>query len=133
MTSDPMRELPTEWTGTWSWSNLGAFSFHHDEFDPHDDAAFEEWNTLDQPITLRIVLQTARHLQILITSPKAETRAVGTLASDGRTLALTTTHGSYTLIVDGTTMSGTGHSRAHDAGGEHERFGAGIIELHAAG
>ena len=123
--------LPIEWVGVWSWSKIGAFSTHHENFDPQADAVISEWNTIEEPFTLRILRQSGRHLQIALISPQAESAVVGMLSRDGSVLAITSPHGSYLLNISQDSMTGTGHARSHESNLEHEHFGAAAIELNS--
>ena len=56
---------------------------------------------------------------------------MGSLSSDGLTLAITSAHGSYLLTINGASMTGTGHARSHVPGEENEHFGSALIEMRA--
>ena len=131
MPAEEIITLPTEWVGVLSWSKIGAFSTHHENFAPHDDAVISEWNTVEEPFTLRILRQSGRHLQIALISPQAESAVVGMLSRDGSVLAITSPHGSYLLNISQDSMTGTGHARSHESNLEHEHFGAAAIELNS--
>ena len=131
MPADDIEMLATEWVGVWSWSKIGAFSSHHENFAAQDDAVISEWNTIEEPFSLRILRQSGRHLQIALISPHAESAVVGMLSRDGSVLAITSSHGSYLLNISQDSMTGTAHARSHEPNLEHEHFGAGAIELTA--
>ncbi|MEI7593996.1 MAG: hypothetical protein WCK41_12375 [Actinomycetes bacterium] len=129
MAAQDAQVFPTEWVGTWSWSKIGAFSPHHEHFDPQADAVFSEWQTIDEPISIKVVRQSNNHFQMMIVSSRAESKAVGILTSDGSTLVVTNPYAYCVFTIDGKSMTGIGHARSHVPGHETEHFGAGVFEL----
>jgi hypothetical protein len=93
-----------------------------------------EWrNVVDFPLTMEVLRQSGRNLELLFITGHHESRAVGTLLSDGTAMVVADATSSTRWEIKGDRM--TGMRTVHDkpeASGEI-RFGAGVIELQAGG
>ena len=131
-TTSEVRILPTLWTGVATSTSWGVTSLHHPEYHLHAELEPEWRNVVDFPLTMEVLRQSGRNLELLFMTGNHESRAVETLLSDGTAMVVADATSSTRWEIKGDRM--TGMRTVHDkpeASGEM-RFGSGVIELQAS-
>ncbi len=127
-----VRILPTLWSGVATSTSWGVTSLHHPEYHLHAELEPEWRNVVDFSLTMEVLRQSGSNLELLFITGNHDSRAVGTLLSDGTAMVVADANSSTRWEIKGDRM--TGMRTVHDkpeASGEI-RFGAGVIELQAS-
>ena len=128
--ADDIRILPTEWVGTVRTSSWGVVTPHHPHFHSHSHLE-PGWHSIDNNVTFRIDQQEGPFLELTFIASDYESKAVGVLSADSRSLKILTLEVTFHLVVDGDRMSGDGEARAHGASERRGAFAAKMVELTA--
>ena len=128
--ADDVRILPTEWVGTWAGASWGVVTAHNPKYSSHSHLD-PEWHAVGGEVTLQVLRQEERSLELLVITPGHESKAVGALSSDGRRLVVSTRELTYHLTVNGNSMEGELFGRPHGSERSSDSFAAHVIELTA--
>lgn len=130
MSTEP-RILPSEWTGTSTEVSWGlVFGENHPKFETHGQLD-PSMHTGTEDITLRIISQVGRAVEIVFETHSGKIGAIGLLSHDGRRLEVTGPLGHATYLIDGNTMTGTSNYKVNGSGGASDEYGVGMAELTA--
>jgi hypothetical protein len=130
MAANDVRILPTEWVGTCVGATWGINNPHNPKHDSHGHLD-PEWHSASSEIGLRIVRQEGRSLELLRISADHESKAVGALSSDGRSLIVVSEETTAHLTIDGDSMVGDWFTRPHASERRTGTFSAIMAELTA--
>ncbi len=84
-----------------------------------------------EEITLKIISQVGRAVEIEFETHSGVFQAVGLLSADGGRLEVTGPLGHVTYHIDGNTMTGHSHYKVTGSAGASEEYGVGMAELTA--
>ena len=130
-TSPGVRILPTLWEGSANSSTWGAINEHHPGFHAEDADALE-WHSLHNlHVTMRVVAQDGRNLELIFRTNDHESRAVGTLTPDSSVMVVARDTSSAQFTIDGDTMLGLGTDQGFDPDANITRFASWVTELRA--
>ena len=123
--------LPTLWEGTANSSTWGAINEHHPEFHNEDADALQWHSLVDLQVTMRVMAQDGRNLELIFITNGHESRAVGTLVPDGSVMVVTRDTSSSQFTITGDRMLGLGSDQRCDPESEITRFASWVTELRA--
>ena len=130
-TAPEIRILPTLWEGSANSSTWGAINEHHPGFHAEDDDALE-WHSLHNlHVTMRVVAQDGRNLELIFRTNDHESRAVGTLTPDSSIMVVARDTSSAQFTINGDNMIGLGTDQGLDAESGITRFASWVTELRA--
>ena len=130
MSTEEIRILPTEWVGSSTSTSWGMTNKHHPRHGSHGHLE-PELQMYSVPMTVRIIRQEGRHVELLFISDNHETRRVGLLSTDGTKLLLASDVANDMMTIDGDTMHGDTWSRPHGSDAASEVFGVHMWEFTA--
>ncbi len=130
MSTEEVRILPTEWVGSSTSTTWGMSTKHHPKHSTHGHLE-PEMQMYSVPMTVRIIRQEGRHVELVFTSDNHEAQKVGLLSADGTKLLLASAVSNDILTIDGDTMHGDTWTRPHGSDRAGEVFGVHMWEFMA--
>jgi hypothetical protein len=106
--------LAKNWTGRDAVATIGVPSqgISNNARGEAVEAGPKEWKIIEEPMTLRVVQQKGRFVEMILTIPKQGTRRwAGVLFQGGKKLQVATPSGGYVFDVDANSISGCGTVR----------------------
>ena len=126
-----VRLLPTLWEGTANSSTWGAINQHHPGFHAENDDALE-WHSLHNlHVTMKVIAQDGRNLELVFITNDHESRAVGTLTPDSSVMVVARDTSSAQFTINGDSMIGLGTDQGTDPESGITRFASWVTELRA--
>lgn len=114
---DKVKKLPTKWSVHVLGTAVGTPMLHNPKHLMHSNKKVHStenlWNTFSLTWSLKVAKQTGPHLELILESAIYKEFPVGTLSMDGKFLQIVGEYFSWTMHIDGKTMSGTGVARNH--------------------
>ena len=108
-------KLATKWKASMIITAHGTPTPHHPKHPMHTtkkaQSLTNDRTSFSETWTLTVVKQTGPHLELMLESPRYKAFPVGTLSADGKFLQVVAEYLTWTLNIDGNTMSGTGTAR----------------------
>jgi len=123
--------LPTLWTGFATSTSWGVASLHHPKQHLRDEPDLDWHDTAEFPVSMKVLRQVGRSLELVFITGNHEDRAVGTLTSDGSVMIAADINSSARFEIDGDRITGLRTVHHLDAGSGDIRFGATVLEFKA--
>jgi hypothetical protein len=130
-TTPEVRILPTLWTGFGTGSSWGVTSLHHPKQHLRDEPDLDWHDITDLPVTMKVLRQSGRNLELVFITGTHEDRGVGALTGDGSLMIAADVNSSCRFEIDGDRMTGLRTVHHLDAGSGDVRFGATVLEFKA--